>query len=121
MSALAHGNKITVADRFAPLRGHLQTLLAGLDERDWDRLTAAPGWSVKDVAAHLPGGDIAILSRARDGRTNAASIPYPELVELINRLNAEWVTAARRISPRLLCDLLAHTGPQVETYFQSLD
>jgi len=121
MSALKDLKKITVADRFAPLRGRLQTLLAELKEDDWGRPTAAPGWSVKDVATHLLGGDIGILSRERDGRSNAGSIAYPELVELVNRLNAEWVIAARRMSPRLLCDLLAHTGQQVEAYFQSLD
>lgn len=51
--------KIIVIDRFAPLRAHLLTLLAELGEDDWARLTAAPRWTVKDVAAHLLGGDIA--------------------------------------------------------------
>jgi hypothetical protein len=36
-------------------------------------------------------------------------------------LNAEWVVAARRMSPHLLRELLAFTGPQVEAYFSSLD
>jgi hypothetical protein len=31
-------------------------------------------------------------------------------VKYLNRLNAEWVAAARRISPPLLIDLLDHTG-----------
>jgi uncharacterized protein (TIGR03083 family) len=121
MTALKHLNKITVADRFAPLRSHLQTLLAELSENDWSRPTAAPGWSVKDVATHLLGGDIGVLSRERDVRPIARNVAYPQLVEVVNRLNAEWVIAARRMSPRLLCDLLAYTGPQVEAYFLSLD
>lgn len=46
---------ILVADRFAPLRSQLLTLLASLGEDEWDRPIAAPGWSVKDVTAHLLG------------------------------------------------------------------
>lgn len=115
-------DKIIVADRFGPLRAQLQTLLASLSESDWARPTTAPGWSVKDVTAHLLGGDIAILSRERDGVRRGPSMgTYSQLVELINRLNAEWVIATRRMSPRLLCDLLTFTGSQVETYFLSLD
>jgi len=46
---------------------------------------------------------------------------FDDLVKLVNRLNDEWVTAARRISPRALCELLEFTGPLVESYFASLD
>ncbi len=98
-------------------------VLADLSAEDWARPTAAPGWSVKDVAAHLLGGDVGILSRKRDGFSppGAEFQTYAELVELVNRLNRDWVQAARRMSPRLLCELLAFTGPEVEAYFLSLD
>ena len=46
---------------------------------------------------------------------------WEDLLAFINELNHTWVTAARRISPQLLCDLLAHLGPQMEAYFSSLD
>jgi hypothetical protein len=39
----------------------------------------------------------------------------------VNRLNAEWVLSARRMSPRVLRELLAFTGPEVEAWFASLD
>jgi uncharacterized protein (TIGR03083 family) len=115
--------EIVVVDRFAPLRTQLLALLAGLREDDWTRPTAAPRWSVKDVTAHLLGGDIGILSRGRDffsplGPTIGT---YSELVDLVNRLNEEWVVAARRMSPRLLRELLALIGREVEAYFSSLD
>jgi len=114
---------ITVRDRFAPLRQELIAVLEGLNEQDWMRPTAAPAWSVKDVAAHLLGGDIGILSRERDGFRFAPVDPstYRELVELVNQLNDEWTVAARRISPRLLCELLTLVGPKVEAYFSTLD
>ncbi|MGP0070607.1 MAG: maleylpyruvate isomerase family mycothiol-dependent enzyme [Bryobacteraceae bacterium] len=114
---------ILVADRFAPLRKQLITLLASLGETDWDRPTAAPRWSVKDVTAHLLGGDFSILSGKRDGfhGTYVKVDDYAQLVELINRLNSEWVLAMRRMSPRLITNLLAFTGPEVESCFASLD
>jgi uncharacterized protein (TIGR03083 family) len=114
---------IAVADRFAALRTQLLGVLADLSAEDWARPTAAPGWSVKDVAAHLLGGDVGILSRKRDGFSPRGAMfrTYAELVELVNRLNREWVQAAQRMSPRLVCELLAFTGPEVEAYFQSLD
>lgn len=93
-------DKIIIVDRFAPLRDRLLTLLAELGEDDWARPTAAPGWSVKDVAAHLLGGDIAILSGKRDGfHSNQEINSHAELIQLVNRLNAEWVLSLRRISP----------------------
>jgi uncharacterized protein (TIGR03083 family) len=115
--------EIVVIDRFAPLRTRLLQLLADLSEDDWTRPTAAPRWSVKDLAAHLLGGDVGILSRKRDAFRPLGAVVenYNDLVDLINRLNAEWVLAARRMSPRLLQELLAFTGPEVEAYFSSLD
>ena len=115
--------EIVVVERFAPLRAHLLALLAELAEDDWSRPTAAPGWTVKDVTAHLLGGDIGILSRCRDSFSPPSRKlgSYSELVDLVNRLNAEWIAAARRMSPRLLRELLALLGPQVEAYFSSLD
>jgi uncharacterized protein (TIGR03083 family) len=115
-------DKIIVADRFAPLRTHLLALLSDLGEDDWVLPTAAPVWSVKDVATHLLGGDVAILSGKRDGfRLPQRIETNQQLIELVDRLNAEWVLAMRRISPRLLLDLLAFTGPEVEKCFASLD
>jgi uncharacterized protein (TIGR03083 family) len=115
-------DKIIIVDRFAPLRTRLLTLLAELGEDDWARPTAAPRWSVKDVAAHLLGGDIAILSGWRDGfRSNPEINSHIELIELVDRLNGEWILAFRRISPRLLRELLAFCGPEVDVCFSSLD
>jgi uncharacterized protein (TIGR03083 family) len=115
--------EIAVVDRFAALRTQLLEVLADLSAEDWARPTAARGWSVKDVAAHLLGGDVGILSRKRDAFSSPGAVfrTYAELVELVNGLNREWVQAAQRMSPRLVCELLAFTGPEVEAYFRSLD
>lgn len=114
---------IDVVSRFPELRIRLLELLSDLSPEDWSRPTVARLWSVKDVVAHLLGGDLGNLSRRRD----AFTLPgkpihhHKELVEFINELNEQWVCAARRLSPRVLCDLLAFTGPQMEAYFSSLD
>ena len=114
---------ILTAHLFADVRQHLVTLLRGLKQDDWLKPTAATKWTVKDVAAHLLGGDVGNLSRRRDaypaGGTEIAS--WQELVAFINQLNASWVAAAKRMSPQVLCDLLAFTGPQMEEYFGDLD
>jgi uncharacterized protein (TIGR03083 family) len=119
---MKHPSRIAVAGRFAPLRAQLLDLLARLSEDDWTRPTAARRWRVKDVAAHLLGGDIGILSRRRDGfRPPGAAATAGELVRLVNGWNEEWILAARRISPRLLRELLAFTAPQVEACFAAAD
>ena len=115
---------ILIIDLFPPTREALLGLLESLSPNDWERPTSCSQWSVKDVALHLLGDDVGMLSRRRD-QFNMPGVKPPqnwaELVALINELNDAWVRAARRISPRLLIDLLRFTGPQVEAFFASLD
>jgi hypothetical protein len=42
-------------------------------------------------------------------------------VAFLDRLNQTWVEATRRISPRLLCELVAFTGEAAWRYLASLD
>ena len=112
---------------FAGERSALLALLGDLSASDWEASTVCPGWSVKDVVAHLLGDDIGRLSWGRDGYVNpdfAAGLDIatlPGLVAAIDRQNAVWVTGARRISPRLLIELLKTTGELTEAYFASLE
>jgi uncharacterized protein (TIGR03083 family) len=114
---------ILVADLFPEVRQNLLSLLGNLTAEDWLRPTAASKWDVKDVALHLLGGDIGNLSRRRDVYTPPGPdiSGWADLVAFINELNRSWVVAARRMSPRVLCDLLEHIGTQVDAYFLSLD
>src|SRR5215472_9118862 len=114
---------VLVAELFPELRRHLLELLHGLQPGEWELPTAARRWNVKDVALHLLGGDVGILSRKRDGFTpsDISIRTWDDLVAFINQLNQTWLEATRRLSPRVVCDLLALTGPQVEAYFSSLD
>jgi uncharacterized protein (TIGR03083 family) len=114
---------ILVVDLFPETLDALVSLLSGLSDDEWRRRTSAGSWSVKDVAQHLLGGEINILSRKRDRHLFSGSPikEWGELVALINELNSTWVKATARLSPRLLCDLLRFTGEQVCEYFKSLD
>jgi uncharacterized protein (TIGR03083 family) len=115
---------IDVVDLFPELDARLSELLRGLSDEDWHKPTVAPLWTVKDVAAHLLDTNLRRLSMQRDGYfgerpENIGS--YQDLVDFLNRLNADWVRAAKRVSPRILIDLLEITNREVGELFASLD
>jgi hypothetical protein len=113
---------IIVTDLFPEILDQLLSLLNGLSEEEWNKPTVCTGWSVKDVAIHLLGVEMGNLSRRRDGHTpNDPVDGWDELVTFINAWNQEWVQAGRRISSRLLIDLLRLTGEQMYEYVRSLD
>jgi uncharacterized protein (TIGR03083 family) len=112
---------VQVLDLFPEERAALLDLLSGLTEDEWDMPTACAGWSVKDVALHVLGGDLGNMSRRRDGFPGSTLAPGEDLVTFINRFNEGWVQAARRLSPRVLLDLLGFSGPELWAYFRSLD
>ena len=118
---------VLALDLFPEERAALLELLSGLTDDEWGRPTVCPGWSAKDIAAHLLGDDIGRLSRGRDAFAAAAFAPTgrgdfeAELLAFINRQNERWVEATRRLSPRLLIDLLRWSGEEARRYFESLD
>ncbi len=114
---------VLTVDLFPGLHAGLVELLSGLDAAAWEQPIRFSTWTVRDVALHLLGGELGNLSRRRDVYTPTAKRfeSASELVAFINELNGQWLVGARRISPRLLCDLLAFAAPQLIAYFQSLD
>jgi uncharacterized protein (TIGR03083 family) len=115
---------VNLVELFPRLHRELARLLRGLDPADWGKPTACSQWSVKDIAAHLLDSALRRLSFGRDG-LHAAPEPavgsHADLVAYLNRLNAEWVATARRLSPRVLVELLDQVEPQLHAYFRSLD
>jgi uncharacterized protein (TIGR03083 family) len=115
----------TTVDLFPGLSDELLTLLRQLAPDAWQRPTACPGWSVKDLVAHLLGGNIGRLSFGRDHLLRKESARAPtsnaELIDWINAQNTAWVQAAERISPPVLIDFLALTDQQVAEFFTTLD
>ncbi len=114
---------VLVVDLFPELLSALLELLRGLADEEWQRPTVAAGWTVKDVAAHLLGDNVNILSRRRDGwrEPHGAFATWDELVDWLNQRNAAWVETMRRVSPRLLCDLLQYTGEPVNVFWRTMN
>lgn len=100
-------------------------VLRTLAPEDWQRPTAAPGWSVGDVVAHLTDTAIRRLSTGRDGHLQAPPAAGPhstgDLLAFINHLNAEWIAASRRVSPRLSIELLDVVGRQLTDFQEGQD
>ena len=100
---------------FRPLDKKLIALLRSLTPEEWEKPTVASQWNVKDVAAHLLDGNIRTISSHRDHHhgINADAIhSFEDLVAFLNRINADWVTAMKRVSPAQLTDWLEITGDQ---------
>lgn len=108
----------------APLHRELVRLLRDLDAEAWQRPTACTGWRVRDLAAHLLDTDLRRLSFHRDG----ASLPEPskpiegygDLVDHLNELNAQWVTAFRRVSQAVLVEMIDRFGAQTAGFLATL-
>ena len=115
---------IYLTELFPKLDLRLIDLLNDLSTEDWRRPTVCPLWNVKDIAAHLLDTNFRRISALRDnysGEKMEGVNSYRGLVDFLNRLNADWVKAARRLSPRILIDLHEQTGRQVYQLFSSLD
>ncbi|WP_299454859.1 maleylpyruvate isomerase N-terminal domain-containing protein [uncultured Microscilla sp.] len=102
----------------------LMALLKNLTPEEWQAQTIAKLWKVKDVAAHLLDGNIRLLSILRDdymGDPPEDVHTYSKLVAYLNRLNADWVQAMKRVSPQMLVALHELTGKPYYDYYASLD
>lgn len=123
MAAQPHpvfGGAIDVRGLFAPERARLLDVLERLDAASWNAPTPSPGWSVHDVAAHVLGDDVGRLARTRDRFIGVGPSDDETLPRFIDRINEEWVVAARRMSPRLLLSALAWTGEQIAELWDEL-
>lgn len=116
---------IDVRPQLDELGHRLVELLRGLPDEAWELPTICPGWHVRDVAAHLLDGALRRLAFERD-RMEAPPPEggierYADLVAFLNRLNATWVEAATRLSPRLLTDLMEVAETWLADHVRTLD
>lgn len=80
----------------------------------------AGSWTIKDVATHLLDGNLRAISLYRDQweLPPAEITSYRSLVDFLNKLNADWVVATRRLSPGILTEWLEATH---EPYIRCLE
>lgn len=108
-------------------RAALLGLLAGLSPERWETDTSCPGWTVRDLAAHLLGDDLGVLARGRDGYAGRTSSPpstgraWSDIVASLDQMNERWVQATRHLSGPLVTELLGFTGELLFQYFNRLD
>lgn len=115
------GPPIEVPGLPARIRDGLLALLRALEPADWARPTVCPGWTVREVAAHLLHDDLRRLSAGRDGWPAPAPVPGEPLAAFLDRSNGEWVAGTAFLSPAVLVDLLAATGPLLDGEWARLD
>lgn len=115
---------IATAHLYGPLHAELTRLLRSLTAAQWASPTVCRGWSVQDIAAHILDTQTRILSMGRDGYKppppEIAIEGWQDLVRFLDGLNADWIRAARRMSPAVLMDLLDVTGPQLASHVEAL-
>jgi Mycothiol maleylpyruvate isomerase N-terminal domain len=110
---------------FAELDRLLLDFLRTLSPQEWEAQTLAPRWKVMDVALHLLDGNLRTLSMLRDGYFGVAPTgdmgTHTGLVAFLNQLNADWITATRRLSPAVVLGLLEQTGREFCAFLPTLD
>ncbi|BDU78584.1 maleylpyruvate isomerase N-terminal domain-containing protein [Mesoterricola sediminis] len=113
------------AHLFRPLHDQLMDVLGALPAEAWRRPTVCGPWTVKDLAAHMLDTQLRLLSHGRDAEPlpppDRPIAGYGDLVAFLDGLNAAWVDVARRLSPRVILDLLAAVGPQLADHLQAQD
>lgn len=113
---------INSLDHFDEVNGHLLDLLRSLESGDWHEPTMCSAWDVKDIAAHLLDTALRRLSLHRDGYASPSLRPGPDgLLPFLDRLNADWTAASRRLSPAVLISLLEWSGRECVAFFRTLD
>ena len=115
---------IDTRQSFRPLCRELVALLRELRAEDWERPTLAGTWLVRDIVAHLSDTALRRLSFDRDGKL-PLNPPRPirderDLAAFINDLNATWIRAAQRLSPRALTDLYATTSEALSDFVENV-
>ena len=106
----------TYAPLFTLERSRLLEVLENLGVTDWSRPTPCPGWSVLGLGSHLVGDDLSFLAWQRDdhrGTPAPSGLDEHSFIAWLDDLQIEWVHAARRLSPKLVVELLAWLDDQV--------
>jgi uncharacterized protein (TIGR03083 family) len=108
---------------FRPVCDSLVKLLEQLPDDSWER-PAVGTWQVRDVVAHLIDVTMRRLSFHRD-RHAPPPPPFPiqndrDFARFINQINADWVSASRRLSPRQLTEMYSSASGELSDFVETL-
>jgi uncharacterized protein (TIGR03083 family) len=113
------GQPIDARPLFPQELASLLDLLRVLRPADWDAPTV-PGWSVKDLVAHVLGDYRGRLGWDTDG-FRPVFAPGETLESFIHRINQEWVDLHAGHRPADLVDAVETAGAQVARQFSAAD
>lgn len=104
-------------------RLELLAWLHGLTPQEWHAPTAAPGWTVKDLALHLLDDDLGWLSRGRDKDHSGLldTAVHGIFVAALAAKNEAWVHGAHQLSARVIIGLLEWAGTEMDGYYSEMD
>ena len=109
---------------FRPVARELVALLRGPRDLAWEKPTVAGAWRVRDLVAHILDGSLRRVSFHRDRHRPPAPEPPPrsdrEFVAFINGLNAQWVDASRRFSPRVMTEMYELASEALADFVEAL-
>lgn len=120
---MSNSRPIETVSLFPELSRRFSALLDTLDNDDW-KAPVSPAWRVRDVVAHLLDSSIRRLSAQRDAHmvaTAPVNTDYTTLLAHLSQMNADWVRALERVSPKILADLIRWSDAQLYALFASLD
>lgn len=114
---------IKTLDLFEELKNELITLLETLDASEWEKETCLMGRSVKDLASHIMDTSLRRVSMGKDKyfAETPGDFSHDGLVRFIQEQNRKWIGATRRISPRLLIELLKVSERELISHLEDLN
>ena len=115
--------RIETLDLLRETNEALVDLLESLTDAEWLKPTIHKDRSVKDLAAHLLDGSLRRLAMQRDGffGEKPDGTSFTEMVAFIQRLNREWIVAARRLSPKMLVRMIREADEEILALLASKD
>jgi len=120
---LDHSVIVAVHEPLRRVNADLVELLEGLSEHDWEQRTVHPQRSVKDLVAHLLHGSLRRVTGIRDRyqRPGPEIQSAEDLVAFIQQDNREFMVGMRRISPRILIELIRTYDEELVALFARMD
>lgn len=113
------GKPIDARPLFGPELASLLDLLRGLRHTEWDSV-AVPGWTVRDLAAHILGDYHGRLGWTAEGHQRVMAAGET-LEAFIHRINQEWIDLHADHSPAELIDALELAGTRLARTFEDDD